>query len=323
MGPPAVVVLGVGPEGSIEVPPTEDERPVEALGPDRLDYALGVGVGVRSLDRRHDHPGTFRANDLVEPSAELRVPVSDEEPDRAHPSVEVQREVARLLGNPGRVRVRGRGTQVDPPAAELDEHQNVQRAEPGGLDGEEVAGHDPARLRPEELAPGRSGPPRGRTEASRPEQGPDRRRSHPDAELAELALDPHTAPAGVLPGQPDDERTDLGIERWPAWATGPAVGPLPPHELAVPPEEGRRGDEKGDPAIPRDRPTGRREQDPVDRPELGWARGPLQHPELMAEDEDLEVLASVVSALLATADEETDEGADDKVEERPHRPILP
>src|SRR5664280_128668 len=201
MGPPAVVVLGVGPEGSIEVPPTEDERPVEALGPDRLDYALGVRVGVRSPDRRADHPGTFRANDLVEPSAELRVPVSDEEPDRAHPSVEVQREVARLLGNPGRVRVRGRGTQVDPPAAELDEHEDVERPEPGRLDGKEVAGHDPARLSPEELAPGRARPPRGRTEASRPEQGPDRRRSHPDAELAELALDPHATPSGVLPGE--------------------------------------------------------------------------------------------------------------------------
>src|SRR5665811_761786 len=69
-----------------------------------------------------------------------------------------------------------------------------------------------------------------------PEQGPDRRRSHPDAELAQLALDPDTAPAGVLPGQPADERTDRGIERWPAWATGPAVGPLPAHELAMPSE---------------------------------------------------------------------------------------
>jgi hypothetical protein len=43
----------------------------------------------------------------------------------------------------------------------------------------------------------------------------------------------------------------------------------------------------------------------------------------MAEDEDLEVLGPVVLALLATADEETDESPDDKVEERPHRPILP
>jgi hypothetical protein len=42
----------------------------------------------------------------------------------------------------------------------------------------------------------------------------------------------------------------------------------------------------------------------------------------MAEDEDLEVLASAVLALLATADEETGEGSDDEVEERPHRPVV-
>jgi hypothetical protein len=43
----------------------------------------------------------------------------------------------------------------------------------------------------------------------------------------------------------------------------------------------------------------------------------------VAEDEDLEVLGPVVLALLATADEETDESAGDEVEERPHRPIVP
>ncbi len=58
----------------------------------------------------------------------------------------------------------------------------------------------------------------------------------------------------------------------------------------MPPDEGRRGDEEGDPAVARDRPTGRREEDPVDDPELGSARLPLEHPELMPEDEDLEVL---------------------------------
>ena len=68
-------------------------------------------------------------------------------------------------------------------------------------------------------------------------------------------------------------------------------------------------------ALTRDDPTRRREQDTVDRPQPRWAGRPLQHAKLMAEDEDLEVLASVVSALLATADEETDEGADDEVEE--------
>ncbi len=91
----------------------------------------------------------------------------------------------------------------------------------------------------------------------------------------------------------------------------------------MPAEEGGRGDEEGDPTVARDRPTGRREQDPVDDPELGSARLPLQHPELMPENEDLEVLRSVVSAPLATADEETDESADDELEEAHHRPIVP
>ncbi len=49
----------------------------------------------------------------------------------------------------------------------------------------------------------------------------------------------------------------------------------------------------------------------------------MQHPELMPEDQDLEVLGAVISATLATADEETDEGADDEVEEGQHRPIVP
>ena len=64
-------------------------------------------------------------------------------------------------------------------------------------------------------------------------------------------------------------------------------------------------------------------RDPIDDTELRSARRTLQHAKLMAEDEDLKVLPSVVSALLATADEETDEGADDEVEEGQHRPIVP
>jgi hypothetical protein len=91
----------------------------------------------------------------------------------------------------------------------------------------------------------------------------------------------------------------------------------------VPPEERRRGDKEGDPAVTREYPARGRKEDPVDGPELRSARGPLQHPELMAEDEDLEVLASAVLALLSSTDEQTHEGPDDKVDERPHRPILP
>jgi hypothetical protein len=43
----------------------------------------------------------------------------------------------------------------------------------------------------------------------------------------------------------------------------------------------------------------------------------------MAENEDLEVLGSVGPVRSTTTDEQTDEGADDEVEERPHQPIVP
>ena len=82
MRSPAVVVLGICPERSIEVPPTEDERPILALRPDRRDDPFGVGIGIGSPDRGEDHPGALRADHRVKRSAERRVPVVDEEPNR-------------------------------------------------------------------------------------------------------------------------------------------------------------------------------------------------------------------------------------------------
>jgi hypothetical protein len=90
----------------------------------------------------------------------------------------------------------------------------------------------------------------------------------------------------------------------------------------VPPEQRRRGDEEGDPAVPRENLARRREQDPVNGPELGWARRPPEHPELVAEDENLEVLGAVVPVTPAGADDEGDKGADEQVEKRPHRSIV-
>ena len=43
----------------------------------------------------------------------------------------------------------------------------------------------------------------------------------------------------------------------------------------------------------------------------------------MAENEDLEVPGSVGSTRLSSADEETDDRADDEVEEGQHGPIVP
>ena len=45
--PLPVVVLGIGPERPVQMPPPPDQRRVEALGPDRFDHPFRVGVGVR------------------------------------------------------------------------------------------------------------------------------------------------------------------------------------------------------------------------------------------------------------------------------------
>jgi hypothetical protein len=69
----------------------------------------------------------------------------------------------------------------------------------------------------QELPPGGVGVPLGRRrDPQRLEDPADRGRTGPVAELEQLALDPLVAPAGVLGGEPLDQRGDLGADRRPS-----------------------------------------------------------------------------------------------------------
>ena len=89
----------------------------------------------------------------------------------------------------------------------------------------------------------------------------------------------------------------------------------------MPAQERRRSDEEGDPAVAPDQAVGRCDEEPVDGSELRWARRPPQDPQLMAEDEDLEVLGTTVLTTPAT-DDEACESTNNEVEQGEHRPIL-
>ena len=102
-------------------------------------------------------------------------------------------------------------------------------------------------LSPQERRPRWPGAPGGRTKPVRLEQPPHRRGTDADAELSELALDPHAPPPRVLPRQAKHEVPDFWIDRGPS-RPARAVGPLPPDELPVPPEQGLRGDQERRPA---------------------------------------------------------------------------
>ena len=92
-----VVVLDIDPEDLVQVTTANDQEPVEALGADGTDPPLGVGVGVRRLDRRDDHLGALGAEHLVEPATELGVAVAEH---KAQPPSSIrcrQEQVAGLL----------------------------------------------------------------------------------------------------------------------------------------------------------------------------------------------------------------------------------
>src|SRR6266702_2841874 len=74
-----VVVPDIDPQGLLEVTTADDQQPVKALGADGPDPALRAGVRVWRLDWRQHHVGALRAEDVVEPAAELRVTIADEE----------------------------------------------------------------------------------------------------------------------------------------------------------------------------------------------------------------------------------------------------
>lgn len=69
----------------------------------------------------------------------------------------------------------------------------------------------------------------------------------------------------------------------------------------------------------RDRPTGRGQQNPIDYSELRRAGLAPEHTELVAKDEDLEILGTIV---VTRANNEAAECPNDQAEEEQHRRIL-
>jgi hypothetical protein len=74
-----VVVLEVDPQHLLEVAAADNQQPDQALGADRPDPALGVGVGVGRLHRGHKHLDTFRSEHVIESAPELRIPIANKE----------------------------------------------------------------------------------------------------------------------------------------------------------------------------------------------------------------------------------------------------
>ncbi len=197
--------------------------------------------------------------------------------------------------------------------------QDVQRLQLDRLHSEEVTGHDPLSLSPEELAPRRAAASGCRTKAAGPKQRPDGGGSHADAQLAELSLNPKAAPPGVLPGHAQDESTHLQIDRWSPGPSRSPVGPLASYEFPVPAQQRLRRNEKRCPPVPGQDPAGGGKQDAVECGESGTASLATQYTELLPQYQDLQVLGTVSSAW---QDQHAGKRADDQREQEQHRPMV-
>jgi hypothetical protein len=291
MGSDKLVASAVVAKDCFEMMTAENESPVETLftcGPyPPLRDRVRAGRSHRCLD----HLDTFGGEHLVEAGGELRVAVSDQEPERPSVLGEIACEVAGNLGDERAGRMIGDPEDVHYSALELDDEQRIELGELDGVHDEEVGGQDAARLGGEELLPRRPAP-RCWSETVASKYSADRACRETDPETAKLALNGNTSPAAVLPAESDDQLDDLITERGTSRTSlGSPTFPLASRELPMPAEQGIGRDEKATPPPSRERPAERREDCSIRGPIANAAMElTLQHPDLVAEHHQLDVL---------------------------------
>jgi hypothetical protein len=79
-----VVMAGVLGQHRLQLPTSEDEHPVQRLPPNRADPPLRRGVRLGRLDRCAQHLDPLGGNHRVERGGELRIPITDQEPEPVH-----------------------------------------------------------------------------------------------------------------------------------------------------------------------------------------------------------------------------------------------
>jgi hypothetical protein len=119
-------VVDEAPKDALEVALIQDQKPVEALGGDGADEALGGCVRLRRAHWRLDDLDALAGEDGVEVAREFAIPVADQKAHRRRALSERPGELPGLLGNPGAGRVRRAAGQVDAPTTKLDEEEHVQ-----------------------------------------------------------------------------------------------------------------------------------------------------------------------------------------------------
>lgn len=107
--PLSVVVVRVLLGEAVQMPGPQHDEPVQALGPERPDEPLGVGVQVGAAVRQHIDPDPGSAQRGVELAPELRVAVAEDHPRVMPGGAGRADERLRFAPHPGRAGRQRRG----------------------------------------------------------------------------------------------------------------------------------------------------------------------------------------------------------------------
>jgi hypothetical protein len=109
------------------VPQVDDEDAVEEFAADAADEAFGDRVGSRCLHRCLDDPDVECGEHGVEDCGELGVTVPDEKPEAAAGVLEIHKQVASLLSQPGSGGMGGDAEDVYAPGGVLDDKEDMMK----------------------------------------------------------------------------------------------------------------------------------------------------------------------------------------------------
>ena len=216
MGPAVVVELDILVDEMVDVPLAEQDEVVQALVLQRFDRALCVGVQIGRVAHEHDGLDRVGFEDVVERPLKLLIPVAQKMRDGKPLLFRDEAEIASLLSHPFPRGVHGRGRDVHPAGADVNEQDGVELLQASVCESphaEEIARPQGRCVHLEELVPASFASMRIGRHAGAFEDVRDSTAGEFDAELFHLALDAGVAEPCFTRDADDDLADVLGSLR--------------------------------------------------------------------------------------------------------------
>jgi hypothetical protein len=140
-------------EDPLKVRLVQDQQPVEALRAGGAHEPLGDAVGLGRTKRRTNDLNPAAAEHLVKAFGEFLIAIANQKLQGFRALRQSPRQLARLLDDPGRARIRRAPDHMHTPATQRDEEEDVESLLPDRLDREEIDSQQALAVCPDELVP--------------------------------------------------------------------------------------------------------------------------------------------------------------------------